>query len=196
MKRIITISREFGAGGGEIGRKVAQKLGYDYIDKELIIKAARETNVDPEKMIKLDEKVPLIFGFTQSLFDLYSSPVEERFYEAQKNIIKKIGEHGNCVIVGRNANSILSEFDDSLHVFIHADPYWRLKRMKAEQMKDLPEAKISEHLHAIDKARKKFCAYYTNKEFGSASCYDLCLCTSSLGIDTCVNIIAGITQSE
>lgn len=194
MKKIITISREFGAAGGTIGKAVAERLGYEYFDKELIIRAAREANLDVEKMVKLDEHAPLIFGFGQSLFDLYSSPVEERFYESQKNVIKKIGEHGKCVIVGRNANSILSEYDDSLHVFIHANMYWRLNRMKEEKMQNIPIEKVAEELNNIDKARKKFCAYYTNKEFGSASSYDLCLCASSIGIEKCIDIICNAAK--
>nr|WP_318659953.1 cytidylate kinase-like family protein [uncultured Treponema sp.] len=194
MKKIITISREFGAAGGTIGKAVAERLGYEYFDKELIIRAAREANLDVEKMVKLDEHAPLIFGFGQSLFDLYSAPVEERFYESQKNVIKKIGEHGKCVIVGRNANSILSEYDDSLHVFIHANMYWRLNRMKEEKMQNIPIEKVAEELNNIDKARKKFCAYYTNKEFGSASSYDLCLCASSIGIEKCIDIICNAAK--
>lgn len=189
MKKIITISREFGAAGGTIGKAVAEKLGFEYYDKELIIQAARDANVNPEKMLKFDEKRPVIFGFTQSLFDLYNSPVEERFYEAQKNIIKKIAEHGKCVIVGRNANSILSEYDDSLHVFIHANPYWRLQYLKNDKMKDMDAEKISQHISEIDKARKRFCSYYTNKEFGNAASYDLSLSSSSLGIDKCIDLI-------
>ena len=135
MKKIITISREFGAAGGTIGKTVAERLGYEYFDKELIIQAARDANLDVEKIVKFDEKVPVMFGFTQSLFDLYNSPVEERFYEAQKRIIRKIAEHGKCVIVGRNANSVLAEYDDSFHVFIHANFYWRLNYLKSDKMK-------------------------------------------------------------
>ena len=67
---------------GTIGKTVAERLGYEYFDKELIIQAARDANLDVEKIVKFDEKVPVMFGFTQSLFDLYNSPVEERFYEA------------------------------------------------------------------------------------------------------------------
>ncbi|MCR5612314.1 cytidylate kinase-like family protein [Treponema sp.] len=189
MKKIITISREFGAAGGTIGKAVAERLGYEYFDKELIIRAARDANLDIEKMVKVDERAPLTFGFGQSLFELYSSPVEERFYESQKNVIKKIGEHGKCVIVGRNANSILAEYDDSFHVFIHATPYWRLRYLKNDKMKDFSEEKISEQIKNIDKARKKFCSYFTNKEFGLASSYDLSLSSSSLGVEKCIDLI-------
>ncbi len=191
MKRIITISREFGAGGGEIGREVASRLHYEYYDKAIILRAAKESNIDMESILKWDEKVPVNFGFAQSLFDFYNKPLNEKLFEVQQQVIRKIGEKGSCVIVGRNANTILKEFDNCLHVFVHADPYWRLERMK-EKMPDATEAKISEEIRAIDKARKKYCAYYTNTEFGVADYYDISLNTSSLGIAACVDTICNI----
>ena len=113
---------------------------------------------------------------------MYNSPVEERFYEAQVAIIKKIAEKGNCVIVGRNADSILSAYDDTLHVFIHGDKKWRVDYLKNNKLKDMSVEKIESHMSNIDKARRKFCAYYTKKEFGAASGYDLTLSSSSLGM--------------
>ncbi len=193
MKKIITISREFGAGGGEIGRAVAKSLNYYYYDKEIILKSARESNVDVESMLKWDEKVPMNFGFAQSLFDFYNKPLSEKLFNVQQQVIKEIGEKENCVIVGRNANTILREFDYGLHVFIHADPYWRMERMKSK-MPDMTEAKISEQIRTIDKIRKKYCSYYTNTEFGVADYYDICLNTSNLGIDTCVDIICNLAK--
>lgn len=193
MKKIITISREFGAGGGEIGRSVAKALNYDFYDKEIILKAARESNVDVESMLKWDERVPMNFGFAQSLFDFYNKPLSEKLFDVQQKVIKEIGEKGNCVIVGRNANTILKEFDHGLHVFVHADPYWRMERMK-KKMPDTTEAKISEELRIIDKSRRKFCMYYTNTEFGVADYYDICFNTSKLGIDACVDIICNIAR--
>ena len=193
MKKIITISREFGAGGGEIGRKAAQALGYEYYDKELILKAARESNVDVESLLKWDEKVPMNFGFAQSLFDFYNKPLSEKLFSAQQQVIKAVGEKGNCVIVGRNANTILKEYDHALHVFVHADPYWRLERMKTK-MPDLTEAKMSEQIRVIDKMRRKYCTYYTNTEFGVADYYDISLNTSKLGIDVCVQIICNLAK--
>lgn len=194
MKKIITISREFGSAGGTIGKAVANKLGFEYYDKELIVQAARDAHVDIEDLAKLDEKAPVIFGFTQSLFDLYNSPIEERFYEAQKAIIRKIAEKGNCVIVGRNADSILSAYDDTLHVFIHADKKWRVDYLKNDKLKDMSHEKIESHLNNIDRARKKFCAYYTKKEFGAADGYDLTLSSSSLGIEKCIDLIFQAAQ--
>ena len=193
MKKIITISREFGAGGGEIGRRVADELRYDYCDKELILRAARDANIDINQMLTIDEKPPLVFGFTQSLFDMYNAPLDERVFGAQKEIIRKLGERGKCVIVGRNANSILSEYDNSLHVFIHADKYWRAARLK-EKMPEKSEKEILDDIKIVDKRRQKYCSHYTNTEFGSSKYYDLCLSTSSLGIDKCVQIILEIAR--
>ena len=167
MKKIITISREFGAGGGEIGRKVAERLGYHYYDKELILRSADTSKVDVESMRRWDEKVPANFGFAQSLFNFYNKPLNETLFEAQTKVIREIGEKGNCVIVGRNANTILKEFDGGLHIFVHASPYWRMMRMK-DKMPDATEAKISDEIRSIDKTRKKYCSYYTNTEFGVA----------------------------
>lgn len=194
MKKIITISREFGAGGGEIGRLVAKALNYEYYDKELILKAARESNEDVESLLRWDEKVPMNFGFAQSLFDFYNKPLSEKLFEIQQQVIKEIGEKGNCVIVGRNANTILKEFDHGLHAFVHADPYWRMERMKT-QMPDATPAKINEQIRVIDKMRKKYCTYYTQTEFGVADYYDISFNTSKLGIETCADIICNLAKS-
>lgn len=195
MKKIITISREFGAGGGSIGQAVAKEFGYEYYDKAIILQAAKEFGMDVERVVKWDEKVPFMFGFGQSLFEFYNKPLDEKLFAAQKQVIRRLGEKGGCVIVGRNANSILREFDNSLHVFIGADPYWRMKRMKKEKMKDFSEQKISEHLHAVDKMRRKYCSHYTDTEFGVAEYYDLCLRSSSIGEEACIRIICDLAKN-
>ena len=92
MKKIITISREFGAGGSTIGHAVAQKIGFEFYDKELILQAAKASNVDADTLMKWDEKVPTNFGFAQSLFDFYNKPLGEKIYNAQTEAIRKIGE--------------------------------------------------------------------------------------------------------
>ncbi|MGN0412476.1 MAG: AAA family ATPase [Lachnospiraceae bacterium] len=195
MKKIITISREFGAGGAAVAKQVAQRLGYEYYDKAIILRSASVSNLDVESVMKWDERVPKEFGFAQSLFDFYNKPLNERLFEAQKQIIRGIGEKGNCVIVGRNANSILKAFDNCLHVFIHADVHWRMEHMM-ELMPDVSEAKILEEIRAIDKTRRKYCAFYTQTEFGHADYYDMSLSTSTLGIDTCVDLICQIAEKE
>lgn len=194
MKKIITISREFGAGGGQIGRAVAKKLGFYYLDKDMIIRSAMESSgLMPADFRMYDEKVPLNFGFGQSLFDFYNKPLNERLFSAQREAILKVAEKGKCVIVGRNANVILKEFDRSLHVFIAASQYFRLQNLKGK-MPDYPESKILEEMKSVDKARRKYCTYYTNTEFGNAAYYDLALKSSTLGIDTCVDIICELAE--
>ena len=108
MKSIITISRQFGAGGSTIGRAVAEKLGYYYCDKDMILRAALESgSLTPLEISKYDEKVPTEFGFGQSLFDFYNKPLDERLFNAQREAVRRVAEKGKCVIVGRNANIIL-----------------------------------------------------------------------------------------
>ena len=125
---------------------------------------------------------------------MYNAPLDEKLFKIQKDIIKKIGEKGNCVIVGRCANSILKEFDNSLHVFLSADSYWKINRLKTKIMPGSTEAQIIKHMHEVDKARRKYSAYYTNEVFGAAESYDLCLRTSSLGIEKCVEIICSLCR--
>lgn len=194
MKNIITISRQFGAGGSTIGQAVAERLGYYYCDKDMIVRTAIESgNLSPEEIRYYDEKVPKEFGFGQSLFDFYNKPLDERLFNAQREAIRKVAEKGNCVIVGRNANIILKEYDKSLHVFISASERFRLKRMMGK-MPDVPEAKVLERLHSVDKARKKYCKYYTHTEFGNVEFYDLSVKSSTLGIDNCVDIICNAAK--
>ncbi len=188
MKKIITISRQFGAGGGTVGSSLARELGYEYYDKEIILTAARNSNVDVNSFVEWDEKVPMNFGFTQSLFDFYNRPLSEQIFNAQKDVIRKVADKGRCVIIGRNANSILREYESCVHVFIYADFEWRLERMKAK-MPDESESKVIDHIKSVDKAREKYCVYNTKTVFGEAKYYDLCLSTSKFGIDKCVEII-------
>lgn len=193
MKKIITISREFGACGGTIGLEVAKRLGYEYYDKEIILRAAADSNLDIESFQKWDEKIPLNFGFAQSLFDFYNKPLNEKLFAAQRKVIRKIGESGSCVIVGRNANTILHEYDSTLHVFIHATDYARLMHLK-EKMPDATEAKIIERMKEVDRMRRKYCAYYTNTVFGMSDYYDMCLSSSTLGVENCIDIICQMAQ--
>ena len=193
MKNIITISREFGANGGTIGQKVAEKLGYEYYDKEIILQAAKDSNLDVESLQRWDENVPMDFGFAQSLFDFYNKPLNEKLFMAQKKVIQKIGEKGKCVIVGRNANHILKAYDHTLHVFILAEPYSRITRLK-ERMPDSTESQIIDHMRSVDRKRKKYCAYYTDTVFGMAEYYDLTLSSSAFSTETCVDIICELAQ--
>lgn len=195
MKRIITISRQYGAGGGQIGRAVAEALGYYYLDRDLILQTAVQSgSLSADEVRQYDERVPHEFGLGQSLFDFYTRPLDERLYQAQREAILQAGEKGRCVIVGRNANVILKEFDKALHVFISATPYFRLQHLKETVLQGRTDEQVLNEMRKVDKARKKYCAYYTDTDFGNAEYYDMCLKSSTLGIDQCVQMILDIAK--
>lgn len=194
MRKIVTIGREFGAGGGEIGRRVAKELGIEYYDKDIILKTAVSgKSLTPEQVRRWDERVPKNFGFAQSLFDFYNKPLDEELWRAQKDAIRELANRESCVIVGRNGDYILREFDHCLNVFVHAGFKWRVKRMSG-MMPDTPADQVAADIKAADKARKKYCAYYTGKTYGDARNFDLTLNTEKLGIDRAVQMI--LTAAE
>ena len=183
MKKIITISRQFGAGGGELGRRIAQALELPFYDKDLILRTAMASStLSPEQVRRWDERVPTTFGLTQSLFDFYNRPLSDKLWEAQVKAIREIADKESCIIVGRNADYILREFDHCLHVFVHADFEWRVDRMHG-LMPDTPMDKLRANVRAVDKARGAYCTHYTGRHYADATNYDLTLCTSRLGID-------------
>ena len=107
MKRIITIGREFGAGGGTLGRRLAKELGIEYYDRDIILATAKASaHLTPEQVRQWDERVPKEFGFTQSLFNFYSKPLGEELWNAQVHAIRELAAKESCVIVGRNADYI------------------------------------------------------------------------------------------
>ena len=174
MKRIITIGREFGAGGGELGRRLARELGIAYYDRDIILRTAKASaHLSPEQVRRWDERVPHEFGFTQSLFNFYDKPLSEELWNAQVRAIRELADKESCVIVGRNADYILREFDHCLRVFVHADRNWRLLRMR-DMMPDTPFDKLETDMDSADRARRN---------------YDLTLCTSKLGLDKALEIL-------
>ena len=187
MKKIITISRQFGAGGGEIGRRTAEALGIAFYDKDLILQTAKASaGLSPAEVRRWDEKVPADFGFTQSLFDFYNRPLGDKLWEAQVKAIRETADRESCVIVGRNADYILREFDHCLRVFVHADFEWRAERM-SHKMPDATPEKLRADIKSADKARKNYCTHFTGRRYADATNYDLTLCTSKLGIDAALD---------
>lgn len=189
---VITISREFGAGGGELAKKLSDKLKIEYYDKAIILQAAKSSNIDMSSVMKWDEKVSANFGFTQSLFDFYNRPLDEKLFNVQKDIIRKYAEKEKCIILGRNANWILKEYDKVLHIFVHAPKEFRFNRMRSQI--EGTDDHVMAYISHIDKQRAKYCKYYTNTVYGQASNYDLTFNTSEIDIDTCVDIIYNLVK--
>ncbi|MBS6398078.1 MAG: cytidylate kinase-like family protein [Clostridiales bacterium] len=189
MRKIITIGREFGAGGGEIGRRVSGELGIPYYDKDIILHTAIASHkLDPEQVRKWDERVPSSFGFAQSLFDFYNRPLDEALWQAQKDALREMANRESCVIVGRNSDYILREFDHCLNVFVHAGYAWRVQRM-SKLMPNVPLEQVMADAKDADKARKRYCEYYTGKVYGDSRNFDLTINTEKLGIDRAVRLV-------
>ena len=195
MKRIITIGREFGAGGRDLGRRLARELGIAFYDRDIILRTAKASaHLTPEQVRLWDERVPMEFGFTQSLFNFYSRPLSEELWNAQVRAIRDIANKESCVIVGRNADYILKDRKDALHTFICADIAFRADRIvhRYGESDKSPEAR----LHEKDKRRRVNYQHYTGRTWGLSQNYDICLDTSTLGIEQCVDIICGIVEKS
>ena len=189
MKRIITIGREFGAGGSDLGRRLARELGIAYYDRDIILRTAKASaHLSPEQVRQWDERVPREFGFTQSLFNFYSRPLSEELWEAQVKAIRELANKESCVIVGRNADYILKEYDHCLRVFVHADRSWRLLRIRKE-MPDVPLFVLESDMDTADRARRAYCEKMTGRTYGDSRNYDLTLCISSLGFEKAYQLL-------
>ena len=189
MKRIITIGREFGAGGSELGRRLARELGIAYYDRDIILRTAKASaHLSPEQVRQWDERVPREFGFTQSLFNFYSRPLSEELWNAQVKAIRELANKESCVIVGRNADYILKEYDHCLRVFVHADRSWRLLRIRKE-MPDVPLSVLESDMDTADRARRAYCEKMTGRTYGDSRNYDLTLCISSLGFEKAYQLL-------
>ena len=189
MKRIITIGREFGAGGSDLGRRLARELGIAYYDRDIILRTAKASaHLSPEQVRQWDERGPREFGFTQSLFNFYSRPLSEELWEAQVKAIRELANKESCVIVGRNADYILKEYDHCLRVFVHADRSWRLLRIRKE-MPDVPLSVLESDMDTADRARRAYCEKMTGRTYGDSRNYDLTLCISSLGFEKAYQLL-------
>jgi cytidylate kinase len=188
MKKVVTIARQFGACGTTVGRSLANRLRYDLWNKAIVLNAQKNSNVDISDLVEFDEKVPTNFSFGQSLFEFSNKQLSDQIFAAQTEVIRKMGESGRCVIIGRNANYILKEFDNVLNVFIHADEEWRLAHMQ-DLKPDYTKEKMRERLKQVDRIREKYCTYYTHTAFTDAMNYDICLDVGKLGPDRVVDIL-------
>ena len=189
VKRIITISREFGSGGRFIGEELAKKLGLAYYDKNIINEIAEKSGLSPEYIQENAELSPKkgLFAYAFAGRDITGKSVEDLVYEAQRKVILELAEKESCVIIGRNADYILKDRDDVLNVFIHGDTPEKIQRIT--RLYNVEEQKVVKMMVDIDKRRMANYNFYTNQKWGKASNYTLCLNSSKLGYDRCEKII-------
>ena len=188
---VITITREFGSGGRTIAKKVADDLGYEYYDYELVQKIAKESGF-AEGFIEEYGEETANSGFFAFLGNNWGNNISDQLYLAERKVILELAEKGNCVIVGRCADYILRDRTDTLNVFIYADMDWKKDRIVNlyGEREQSPEKRILEK----DKKRKAYYKYYTDRNWNRAANYHISLESSELGIDKCVEIIENIAK--
>lgn len=186
---IITIGRQYGSAGLEIGKRLAEELGVNLYDKEMLKRAAKESGLCEELFETHDEKPTnsFLYSLVMDTYSLgYSSssyadmPINHKVFLAQFDTIKKIADEGPCVMVGRCADYALEDRKDVINVFIYADMDQKIRRIA--QKYDLTDAKAKDIIIKTDKKRASYYNYYTNKEWGDAKGYDLCLNSGKLGV--------------
>lgn len=198
MNTIITIGRQFGSGGHEIGEKLALHFGIKYYDKELLTRAAKESGFCEEMMQSHDERPTSSFLYNL-VMDTYSfgynsasfvdMPISHKVFLAQFDTIKKIADEGPCVIVGRCADYALSEYKNCLNIFIHAEEKCKIKRIMDKYSEASTEQKAKDMMIKKDKQRQSYYNYYSSKKWGRADSYDLSINSSILGVDGTVKLL-------
>ena len=197
-KKIITISREYGSGGRQVGLTVAKKLGMEFYDKELIDAAAKEIGFPTEMIADREQRLTNSLLSNFAMGTLYGIayprepkvselPLTEQIYQAQKKAIEEAAKRGSCIFVGRCADYILKSRPDVLRVFIYADRDIR-KRRAIEEYGEIEEY-IDEFMYQTDKRRRIHYENYTNQKWGSRENYDLMLNSGDLGLDKCVELL-------
>ncbi len=194
MKKIITISRQFGSGGRSIGKAVAEKLGYSYYDSELVEEVAKKTGLHPSYIEDAGEYAPgksiLSYAFSSSNSGALNT--SDYLWSAQCNVIMELAEKGNCVIVGRCADYILRERDDCLNAFIYADKEYRAKRIV--ELYGVRDKSPQKRLEEKDGKRKVNYKYFTGRLWGEPENYHVCLDSSAIGHDKCVEVIVNLAK--
>ena len=195
MNKVITVSREFGSRGRELGVKLAKALGIPFYDKEVISMAADDMEIAEEAFRRYDEQVELPDYLDReramALSDLYEVPISDQLFVAQSNVIRRLASHGPCVIVGRCADRIL---EDSVNLFVHAKMSWRSDRVMAEEGGS-DRKETERHIREIDEKRKDYYQYYTGNTWGKAQNYHLCLDTGLAGVDGCLKAVLSYLEA-
>lgn len=189
-RKIITISREFGSGGRYIGKLLAEKLGISFYDKDIILKTAEETGLSKKFIEQQGEHSPLknMFAYAFVGRDSTGASMDDYVFNAQRKIILDLAEKEDCVIVGRCADVILKDVEGCVNVFIHGERQEKIERIKKLYEKSDEEA--VKLMKEMDKKRAINYKYNTDKEWGRAKNYTMCLNSSALGYEKCVDMIA------
>lgn len=191
---IITIGRQYGSGGREIGKKLAEKLGIPFYDRELIQRAAKKTGVSEDMFHQLDQRGTNSLLYSLAMFGgtgMNGMSLSDQLYLAQTNVIRDIASHGAAVIVGRCSDYVLSECENKIDFFITGDIDSRLQRISigGNGYEPLQGRNPRTALEKMDKQRATYYNYYTGRNWGKGENYDLSINASHLGVDATVDLL-------
>ena len=198
MNKIITIGREFGSGGRELGRRLARELGFDYYDKEILTEIAKHTSLSEEYVQQVGENQPRqLFPITVGRSFLYvdTQPLQQAstVFQAQQEIIREMAERSSCVIVGRCADYILRD-KKPFRIFVYADMQSRIDRCRsrAAEGENMTDKEYKQQIISMDKSRARYYDFYTDMKWGDKLNYELCINTTNQDIPTLVEFLARI----
>lgn len=186
--KVITISRQYGSGGREVGQKLADALGIEFFDNKLLEVAAGNSGIHQSHFEENDEKRSNSFLYLLSTtYGQGGVPFDDTLFFAQLEAIQKIASEQSCVIIGRCADYALRDFSKVLNIFISAPFEARTKR--AVEVYNIAEKHAADYVKRIDKQRTSYYNYYTDKRWGQPQNYQICLDSSALGIDRTVELL-------
>ncbi|WP_312280447.1 cytidylate kinase-like family protein [Oscillibacter sp.] len=201
MRTVVTIGRQLGSGGREIGLRLAKKLGIPFYDKELLRKAAEESGLNEKLFDSFDERPKsLLYSIAMDsyMFALpgagVSDSLEQQVYQATFGAIRRVADDGPCVIIGRCADYALENRDNVLNLFIHA-PLDRRIAVEARRQK-LEIEQSRQQILRTDKRRASYYEYYSAKKWGAVDSYDFCLDSSIFGYEGTVELIETLIRMK
>lgn len=195
-KVVITIARQYGSGGRTIGEMLAEDLKIHYYDKELLKLASEDSGINERLFVNADEKVKVthLFKIIKNVYTGQLIPPEsedfvsdDNLFNYQAKVIKQLAEEESCVIVGRCADYVLKDYENVLSVFIHAPKDYLMEQ--AAKKVSMSSRDLERYIARIDKRRAEYYKYHTGREWTDARNYDLCLDSSKLGFERCVEEI-------
>lgn len=195
-KIIITIGRQYGSGGAEIGKKLGKKLGLDVYDKEILQMTSYESGIRESYFHLADERAgnKLLYKIVQSLVPENTTPSlgndlvsTENLFRFQSSVIRKLAQEQSCIFIGRCAEHVLAGTENLVRVFIYADMDARIERIREKGYYE--EDEILKNIKRMDKERREYHNYYTGKSWEALENYDLMLNSAAVGVDGCVDCI-------
>lgn len=198
MNKILTISRQLGSGGWEIGKTLSEELNLPFYDKEIIKLAAKESGVSEELLNYYDERQTnsLLYSLSVGAFSVINDainginiPINDKVFNLQREIIKKVANEGPCIIIGRCSDYILSDRDDVVNAFIYCDNDKRYKRIANRD--NISIAAATDLVKKTDRNRANYHNYYSENKWGDINCYDICI-NSKIGIKKTVEILKSV----